>query len=193
VDLTKIKFDFSPNFGVRGDHKIDHIILHAALGTFTGALTTLKNPKNPLGPVSAHYLIDRDGTIIQLVKLEYAAWHAMHYPNLISIGIEHVDRYNLGGTITLGCMHDKQWMALPQFKASAALVAQLMKNFNVKLENVIGHNDSWLRQFGNNHSCPGPYFPWLTYKAEVQTQLALLNQPATPRLRPGRRLTNLNS
>jgi N-acetyl-anhydromuramyl-L-alanine amidase AmpD len=168
VDLKTIKFDPSPNFGVRGPNLISMAIIHACLGTMIGTIATFKNSGTR---VSAHYVIDRDGSILQMVKLEDAAWHAMHWPNMISIGIEHVDRYNLAGTRTPGCMADKNWFTKPQLDASAALVAQLMHDFNIPLEKVIGHNDPSLKPYGNTHQDPGPYWPWLEYRKLINQEL----------------------
>lgn len=172
--LEDIKFDKSPNYGVRGPNAISLVVIHAAEGTYDGTVATFKNPTSR---VSAHFVIGRDGQIVNMVALENAAWHAMHYPNIISIGIEHQDRYLVGGQLTRGCMQDPNWFTLPQLQASANLVAQLMKKFSIPLYKVIGHNDPYLRQFGNNHSCPGPYFPWLKYKQLIQAAMDILNNP----------------
>jgi N-acetyl-anhydromuramyl-L-alanine amidase AmpD len=177
VDLSKIKFEPSPSFGVRGPNKVSMIIIHACAGTMLGTVATFKNS---LRKVSAHYIVDLDGSILQMVKLENAAWHAMHYPNLVSIGIEHVDRRISAGTLTRGCMQDRQWYTKPQLDASAALVAQLMHDYNVPLEKVIGHNDPSLRPYGNNHQDPGPYWPWIVYRQLIQQQLQLLTAPVPP-------------
>jgi N-acetylmuramoyl-L-alanine amidase len=174
VNLSSIRFEPSPNFGVRGPNKITTIIIHACQGTMLGTVATFKNSRTQ---VSAHYIVDLDGSILQMVKLENAAWHALRPPNLWSIGIEHVDRRISAGTLTRGCMADRNWYTKPQLDASAALVAQLMHDFNVPLDKVIGHNDPYLRAFGNTHQDPGPYWPWVEYRKLVQAELDKLNVP----------------
>src|SRR6185437_13946215 len=165
LDLTKIKFDASPNFSTRGAHKPELIIMHCPVGTLQGTVSTFKNPSSR---VSAHYVVDRDGSILQMVKLDQAAWHAMNYPNLIGIGIEHVDRYDYSGRLMGGCMVDPNWFTEAQMQASANLVYALMKQFNIPVEKVMGHNDPWLRQFHNTHQDPGPYWNWYQYRLRLE-------------------------
>jgi N-acetylmuramoyl-L-alanine amidase len=162
--LSQIKFVKSPNFGNRGGQKPQIIILHCPVGTLQSATATFLNPASK---VSAHYIVDRTGDILQMVALSDAAWHAMHYPNLIGIGIEMVDRYMVGGYLTRGCMSDPQWFTEPQLQNVAELVASLMRQFNIPINKVMGHNDPYLRQFGNNHQDPGPAFPWGPFRQRV--------------------------
>ena len=72
----KIKFDYSPNFSSkkRNSKDIKFVIIH-----YTGmqsAIESLKRLKNPKSKVSCHYLINRKGKIIQMVKDNRVAWHA---------------------------------------------------------------------------------------------------------------------
>lgn len=73
LDLSTIKFVKSPNFSKRND-TIKCIVLHhtGSIG-FSG---TVKWLCDKTSSVSAHYVVDFDGTINQLVKLEDNAWHA---------------------------------------------------------------------------------------------------------------------
>ena len=58
----------------RFGHKIEMIVIHyTASGSGRGTISWFKNPQSK---VSAHYIIDRDGRIFQLVKDEDTAWHA---------------------------------------------------------------------------------------------------------------------
>ena len=72
----KILSNFPPNFskkqGVKKDIKF--IIIH-----YTGMqseIESIKRLKNPKTKVSCHYLINRKGDIIQMVKDRKIAWHA---------------------------------------------------------------------------------------------------------------------
>ena len=163
-----ITFDPSPNYSSRGPNPPQFVIIHATAGTFEGTIATFKNKYSR---VSAHFVIDRDGAIVQMVDIKDAAWAAMHWPNMVGLQIEHVDRYMVGGQLTRGCMGDPQWFTHEQLNASADLVAQLMQEFKIPIEKVIGHNDPWLRQFGNNHQDPGPYWPWHNYKLLLMQRL----------------------
>jgi N-acetylmuramoyl-L-alanine amidase len=78
----------------------------------------------------AHFVIDRDGTIYQLVSLSTMCRHTVEL-NYTSIGIEHV------GNSDAQILDDKA-----QLKASLALTLWLMQRFRIKLANVIGHSES---------------------------------------------------
>lgn len=61
----------SPNFSGRGGWKPDIIVNHITAGsTAAGALATLFNP---VREASAHFVVDKDGTVYQLVTLDRAA------------------------------------------------------------------------------------------------------------------------
>ncbi|WP_172197180.1 N-acetylmuramoyl-L-alanine amidase [Niveibacterium sp. COAC-50] len=80
----------SPNYGARRVSLV--VIHHTSNGSALPALRTLTNP---LSEVSAHYLITREGRIVQLVEEGERAWHAgrsrwgsINDVNSASIGIE---------------------------------------------------------------------------------------------------------
>jgi N-acetylmuramoyl-L-alanine amidase len=78
----------------------------------------------------AHFVIDRDGTIYQLVSLSTICRHTVGL-NWTAIGIEHV------GT------SDASILANPrQLAASLSLTLWLMHRYDISLPNVIGHNES---------------------------------------------------
>jgi N-acetylmuramoyl-L-alanine amidase len=78
----------------------------------------------------AHFVIDRDGTIYQLVSLTTMCRHTVGL-NYTAIGIEHV------GT------SDAEILGNPrQLGASLRLTAWLMGVSGIQLRNVIGHNES---------------------------------------------------
>ena len=82
----------SPNFNARRPQLV--VIHHTAGNSFEYSLKQLKT-HNDGGPVSAHYLIGRDGRKAQLVSDDDRAWHAgtgtwgpYRDINSLSIGIE---------------------------------------------------------------------------------------------------------
>jgi N-acetylmuramoyl-L-alanine amidase len=78
----------------------------------------------------AHFVIDRDGTIHQLVPLGLMCRHTVGL-NWTAIGIEHVG------------MTDAQVLGDPaEMRASLRLTAWLMWRYDIKLRNVIGHAES---------------------------------------------------
>ena len=80
--------------------------------------------------VCAHFVIDRDGTIYQLVPLTIMCRHTVGL-NYTAIGIEHV------GTSDGEILRDPR-----QLGASLRLTAWLMGRYGIELRNVIGHNES---------------------------------------------------
>ena len=94
-----IKPNYSPNFSKanRLDKDIKFVIIH-----YTGMqseIESIKRLKNPKSKVSCHYLINRKGEIIQMVKDINIAWHAgkskwkkFNNLNNSSLGIELVNK-----------------------------------------------------------------------------------------------------
>ena len=112
------------------------IVEHFTAGTtFSSAYYTFysNSPDPGLGELPgtcAHFIIDKDGTIYQLVRLNTVCRHTVGL-NYTSIGIEHV------GT------SDQQILRNPrQLQSSLALTLWLMRQFHITLANVIGHNES---------------------------------------------------
>jgi N-acetylmuramoyl-L-alanine amidase len=78
----------------------------------------------------AHFVIDKDGTIYQLVALAIRCRHTVGL-NYTAIGIEHV------GRSAAGVLHDER-----QIAASLRLTRWLMARFHISRKNVIGHAES---------------------------------------------------
>jgi N-acetyl-anhydromuramyl-L-alanine amidase AmpD len=93
----------------------------------------------------AHFIVDRDGTIYQLVPLTLMCRHTVGL-NYVAIGIEHV------GTSDSEILGDAA-----QMRASLALTAWLMQRYHIALKHVIGHNESLTSPFHKEL-----YAPWRT-------------------------------
>ena len=78
----------------------------------------------------AHFGVDRDGTIYQLVPLTVMCRHTVGL-NYVAIGIENV------GTSDAEILHDRA-----QLRASLRLTAWLTGRFHIRIRNVIGHSES---------------------------------------------------
>jgi N-acetyl-anhydromuramyl-L-alanine amidase AmpD len=77
----------SPNHSTRHGEPITHLVWHATIGRYLGAIETLRDPASD---ASAHLCVREDGgETAQLVKLSEKAWHAYPYWNAKSIGVEH--------------------------------------------------------------------------------------------------------
>jgi len=91
----------------------------------------------------AHFVIDRDGKIYQLVSLTTICRHTVGL-NWTAIGIEHV------GTSDASILQDARQMA-----ASLRLTLWLVHRFGISLPNVIGHNESLTSRYHRER-----YAPW---------------------------------
>ncbi len=116
---------------------VEHI---TASSTFSSAFSTFNADVadaelHELPGTCAHFVIDTDGTIYQLVSLGVMCRHTVGL-NWTAIGIEHVG------------MTDAQVTGnARQLASSLALTAWLMSRFHIKLGDVIGHNESLTSRF----------------------------------------------
>ncbi|WP_257454300.1 peptidoglycan recognition protein family protein [Archangium lipolyticum] len=143
----------SPNYNERGGKDIDTIVLHhTASNDGKGDLAWMRNPKSQ---VSAHYMVDRDGKIYQLVGDSKRAWHAgqgaLHgVPTDVngrSIGIEIVNDGSGKTPFT-----DAQYKALTQ------LTGYLKQEYKVPMNNIVGHKDVAVPKGRKND--PAANFDW---------------------------------
>jgi N-acetylmuramoyl-L-alanine amidase len=65
----------SPNKGSRDGAKIEAIVLHHTAGGGT-AEDTGRRFQDPKAEVSSHYIVDKEGTIVQPMEDRDRAWHA---------------------------------------------------------------------------------------------------------------------
>ncbi len=108
---------------------------YTATTSFSSVYATFANDApdvelHELPGTCAHFVIDRDGTIYQLVRLTLRCRHTVGL-NWAAIGIEHVgtsDAQVLGNAA--------------QMRSSLALTLWLMSRYRIPLGNVIGHNES---------------------------------------------------
>ena len=80
--------------------------------------------------VCSHFVIDRDGTIFQLVPLSTVCRHTVGL-NDVAIGIEHA-----------GIRDEDVLSDQAQLQASLKLTSWLRCRFHIKMSNVIGHAES---------------------------------------------------
>lgn len=143
----------SPNHDARpADTAIDMLVLH-----YTGmpsAEAALKRLCDADAKVSAHYLIDEDGTVIRLVEEENRAWHAgvsawrgFTDTNARSIGVELV---NPG--------HEFGYRDFPEAQIAALipLATEILARHPIPPRNVVGHSDVAPAR----KTDPGERFPW---------------------------------
>lgn len=159
--LTWIRGDGSYTKASRSParHTITTIVIHTTDGgTLGGNVWWLSGGHSH---ASAHYVISRDGSIVQLVHLSDIAWHAGNWKtNQHSIGIEHV-----------GDTYDPAGFTDAEYASSARLVAWLVRRYGIPVDrtHIIGHsqvpdpNDPLLLGGSDHHTDPGPYWHWGRY------------------------------
>jgi len=143
----------SPNFDDRpAGLPVDMLVLH-----YTGmksASDALDRLCDPAAKVSAHYLVNMNGSVSALVDEEKCAWHAGvsfwrgHTDvNARSIGIELV---NPG--------HEFDYVPFPekQMAALIKLAKDILKRHAIEARNVVGHSDIAPRRKMD----PGELFDW---------------------------------
>ena len=147
----------SPNFDSRDGHDIDMLVLHyTGMPSGQAALDRLRDAN---AKVSAHYVVDEDGSIYTLVDETMRAWHAgISYwrgatnINQRSIGIEIV---NLGHEFGYHPFAPTQMTSVQQ------LCRDILTRHDIPARNVIGHSDVAPARKED----PGEYFDWKTMAA----------------------------
>lgn len=113
------------------------IVLHISEGgTAAGVYATFLASKAP-HRVSAHFCVDRDGTVYQYLEISETAWHASQV-NTHSIGIEHVC-LSAAGAAALNHAHvTSSYGPLlateAQYAASGRLVAWLCGQLGIPID-----------------------------------------------------------
>lgn len=137
----------SPNHDLR---KAVIVVLHYTVEDTLEGSRRILSDANRAHPVSSHYLVDRDGRILQLVPDHLRAWHAGDgrwgtIPDLndASIGIEIV---NTGS----------EPFPDAQVAAVIALLDDICKRHGIAKSQVIGHGDL----APGRKIDPGVQFPW---------------------------------
>lgn len=147
----------SPNHSSRKGAVVDKVVIHITDGgpSLKNCVDRFQRPETKASP---HFVIGRDGTVVQLVTLDRAAWHASGW-NRESVGIEHIAR--TPGELKnwpklsrdtrrklIECDEDAEAVTDPgllpteaQIAASAALVKWLCERLGLPMdrEHVRGH------------------------------------------------------
>jgi len=176
----------SPNFNARpGGEPVSLLVIHNISlppGRFSGHwiddlfCNRLDHSAHPYFEtlrglqVSSHFLIRRDGELVQYVPVTARAWHAgqsvfsgRENCNDFSIGIE------LEGT-------DERAYTRKQYRRLVALTALLLRHFpGITPQRIVGHSDIAPQR----KTDPGPAFDWARYRAELHNALAAAKATAS--------------
>jgi N-acetylmuramoyl-L-alanine amidase len=143
----------SPNFDARPEGtEITLLVLH-----YTGMVSgeaALACMCDPASKVSAHYMVEEDGRIFQLVAEHHRAWHAgisgwrgMQNLNHCSIGVEIVNP---------GHEFGYRPFPMPQMEAVAELCRGILSRHPIPPRNVVAHSDI----APTRKEDPGELFDW---------------------------------
>lgn len=146
---------------------VDYIVVHTIQGSLQSGIHTIAHGSRE---VSAHYLVGRDGTVVQMVREADTAWHAGTCPigsdpaecewppsrvlNANSVGIEHA-----------GHTGDPDYPTEAMYRASAELVRHLAAAYDVPLDrqHIVGHGE-----LKPTKPDPGPPWDWDYYMRLVR-------------------------
>ena len=145
----------SPNFGKRpAEAPIDTIVVHSTVVPTLEKTTEVfqrGEPVNP-NPVSAHYTIGRDGSIVQNVSTFARAWHAGG--GVDATGRPNPNNYTIG--IELVNLNDgKDPYPDAQIQALRGIIASMRYRFPIK--QIVSHE--YIAQPPGRKSDP-KNFPW---------------------------------
>lgn len=171
----------SPNFGSRpAGTRVDLVVIHSISlppGRYGGdAIERLFANRLDLSEhpyfetlrgleVSAHFLVRRDGELVQFVSCDDRAWHAGRSSWQ---GRDDCNDYSVG--IELEGLEGESF-DVPQYLRLAALVSDLSVAYPIDW--VVGHEDVAPGRKGD----PGPSFDWATlHRALGKTRLRLVRE-----------------
>lgn len=162
----------SPNFndrpvGATGQPHL--VIIHTCESGYTSCWSWLINP---VSRVSAHYVVDEDGTeVTQLVRERDRAWHiAASYDCTLNHGHDCGLNGVQSNDFTVGVEHagyaSQDSFPSAQLAASAALVCDITRRFAIPRDwqHVVGHGQLQ----PSNRVDPGPRWPWIAYLHRIQ-------------------------
>ena len=147
------EFIQSPNHSSRNGAPISMVVLHCTEASLKSTLDTFQDGDPDGRQVSAHYVVDRNGDIFQMVSDSDRANHCKG-ANQTSVGIEHVGS-------------DSDALAPAQSDASASLVRWLIEQYDIPRTRVFGH-DFAPGYSGGGTSCPDKLFGGVHSQAVVQ-------------------------
>lgn len=162
------------------DLAINHVVIHDAEGTGQQTVSYFLTPSSD---ASAHYVVDTDGTVYQIVHEKDISYEAGNWwYNEHAVGIEHAG-YDASGY---------SWYNASEYLASAKLVAYLLKKYTIPLDHahVVAHGTIPSPTLGTspNHVDPGPYWLWDYYFSLISQQgvseVGMVFRPNVVTLRP---------
>nr|WP_210327249.1 thiamine phosphate synthase [Methylocystis sp. H4A] len=140
----------SPNHGARL-RPISSLVLHyTGMPTAESALALLCSSRSE---VSAHYFVEEDGRVLQLVPESRRAWHA---GKSVWAGETDMNSASIGIEIVHPGHDDPRPYSAAQIEATAALAKDICRRHAIPPERVLAHSDI----APGRKRDPGEFFPW---------------------------------
>ena len=164
--LTILERGPSPNRrGQRRSLVISAIIIHDTGSR--SAVAAIDWLCNPASHVSAHYVIDRDGTVYRLVPDAECAWHA---GESVLHGVTGVNEFSIGIEVVDAADVDDPYPP-EQLESVAQLVADCCRRYEIPLNRIVGHADIAVPH--GRKVDPGPDFPWSRFLLHVAELMSM--------------------
>ena len=173
LDVDRENIDYpGADFWSPAHHKVPaaprtirYVIVHITGGPAVNERNALNTFQ--AGPASAHYIVNREGRVVQMVREEHLANHVDYMTsqtNRESIGIEHVNPWD---------PHPRMYPTSAQYRASARLVAWLCRRYGIPsvhnttphAPGIRGHIEE--APHSSHVNCPNPAWDWATYMGLV--------------------------
>lgn len=154
---------------VRSTNQIDSVVIHITAGSGS-AIDTYRGTFFKAADKGTHFIIDRDGSMIQIENEDITTYHAgcgRNDPSCAKPGVNDnavgIDLANYGGDNDcptcvdvhnqLNIIHGKAWtysgaprywepFSQPQMKALAKLVAEIMLRYSIPIDHIYFHSTS---------------------------------------------------
>ena len=162
----------SPNFDARpADVRVEALIIHSISlppGQYGGDeieaffCNQLPSDAHPyfqqIGAltVSSHFLIKRDGRVVQFVDTDQRAWHA---GESVCLGRERVNDFSIGIELE-GWDESDDGFTDAQYTQLIRLSDCLLSYYSVPVTQIFGHSDI----APTRKNDPGPHFDWQRYR-----------------------------
>ncbi|MCX5399910.1 N-acetylmuramoyl-L-alanine amidase [Streptomyces sp. NBC_00102] len=130
------------------DFSVDRVVVHVTQGSLASAVRVFQDPAHL---AAAHYVVGKDGSVIQMIRELDVAYHAGNRSyNERSVGIEHE-----------GFVDRPKDFTTAMYASSARLTASVCGRYGIPVdrEHIIGH----VEVPGTDHTDPGPYWDWDRY------------------------------
>lgn len=149
-----------------GERDINSIVIHITgwiATTESGAVNRFLNKESN---ASAHYVVNREGEVLQMVRHKNIAKHVGSRINKTSIGIEHVNQWHGAKE---GYEAKYEYPTGSQYIASAKLVSWLCQKYDIPMEHVPSPEGSGIKGHAEanpnttHKNCPNPAWNWEGY------------------------------